>query len=420
MTANRVVNVIALGFLSCLFMGVAGCGWFDEDVCLLDTPEGSHRLSPDGRAVAFINQNTFNYLLYNGDYLSEYRDCKFDCVVREFSQLFSNNPDSLVMVLDCENYAVRYARLGLERGYNYFEDEIPEEIHYEIWQEHMEYDPRIISHNRTFRIFESGLGAKWLTPFPPGPSNLWGYSFLMDRGELEWGAFLHEFGHHWGARLDGPPALANQIELSKHHWGYSSVGGQLGGWIPGSLMADENGMCHADVARIAPWGRGSTAIPYAPLELYLMGLLGPEEVPPIEVVVGHDYLHDASPTDTVEFPASATQTITIDAIIKANGPRLPAVEDSPKHFKLALVVLTDHELTDAEWDDYQRSMDFMAAPEERFLDEAFPKEQYPARHIVWEYFTGVDVDEGGHLPYLNFYLATGGRATIEFVELVPR
>ena len=420
MTTKRIADAAICGMVVLSLAGAPGCGLFGEDVCFLDSPDSYYRLSPNGSAVSLVNANAFSHLLNGGEHVGEPLDCRFDCLVREFSRLFDNTPDSLVIVLDCEEYFETRVRLALERGYDYFEDDIPISVYYEIFQDAHHCDPRVGSRHRTFRTFESGLGFTWPNPFPPGASSLWGYSFLMSRANLDSGAFLHEFAHHWGAHLDGPPVLSNQIELSDHHWGYSSVGGQLGGWIPGSLVADENGIYQAHVSQVAPWGRSTTAIAYAPLELYLMGLVGPEEVPPVEVVVGCDYLYDAGPTDTVEFPASATQTITIDAIIEANGPRLPSVEDSPKHFKLALVVLTDHELTDTEWDDYGRAMDFMSAPEERFLDEAFPKEQYPARHIVWEYFTGVDVDTGAHLPYLNFYQATGGRATIEFVELVPK
>lgn len=192
-----------------------------------------------------------------------------------------------------------------------------------------------------------------------------------------------------------------------------SVGGVLGGWLPGLLVSTGEGVYEADVA---PAGRASGKWPYAPLELYLMGLAGPEEVPPIEVAVAVKRLRSDI------FSASAIETVTIEQIIEANGPRLPAVEDSPKHFKLALVVLTDHELSDAQWDFYERAMDFLAAPEERLLNDAFPAELYPAHFRVWTSPAGDEPAENNttDLPFLNFYTATGGRGTMEFVTLVPK
>ena len=99
MTAKRFLNAVACGLVSWLFVVAGGCGWFDEDICFLNTPQSSHRLSPDGRAVAFINSVAFDYLLYNRDYLTDFPDCKFNCVVREFSRLFSNSPDSTIQIL---------------------------------------------------------------------------------------------------------------------------------------------------------------------------------------------------------------------------------------------------------------------------------------------------------------------------------
>ena len=67
-------------------------------------------------------------------------------------------------------------------------------------------------------------------------------------------------------------------------------------------------------------------------------------------------------------------------------------------------------------------MDFMAAPEERFLNAALPEDRYPGRHSVWEFLSGDEMAENNttDLPYLNFFMATGGRGTIEFVELAAR
>ena len=109
-------------------------------------------------------------------------------------------------------------------------------------------------------------------------------------------------------------------------------------------------------------------------------------------------------------------------IIEANGPRMPGVDESEKHFKLALIILTDHELSDAEWDFYNRSMDFTAAAESRDVLDSFPEETYPEYYhllsALLDRFGDLSyVDRGPEQVLLNFYMATGGRGTIEFVQI---
>ena len=115
-----------------------------------------------------------------------------------------------------------------------------------------------------------------------------------------------------------------------------------------------------------------------------------------------------------QFRASGFERVTIDDIIAANGPRLPAVGDAPTHFELGLVILTDHPLTAREWAFYDTAIAFMSAPEIRFVDEQFSEDMFLPERLAWDQDRRLD---GAHLPYLNFHMSTDFRGTIEFVSL---
>jgi len=409
--------VVAMAAYGCL--GPTGC---DVDVCFLDGPESCYQLGPDDRAVAFVDPQSYTRLLH-------WRDLgrpRFGCVVDEFTRLFENRPDCLVIVLDFEASFVTHQRLFFERGYDLCNPEGTRIVPTETLTEVLDVFFALPSapsgaFNWSYRRFERGVGISLLDPFPRGPSTLRGYVFLPRKEDLVAGRFLHEFCHFWAAHLDGPRDLATQVNHSRSHWGYTSVGGMLGGWAPGSLVRVDEGVYQADVA---PAGKAVNKRPFAPLELYLMGLIGPEEVPPIDVAVDVKRLGKTEDRQDL-FSASAIKTVTIEQIVAANGPREPSVEHSRKNFKLALVILTDHPLTCEEWGFYMRAVEFMSAPEERSLNEAFPEEMYPAHNISWKISSDLCQNEMGDeqnadLPFVNFFTATGGKGTIEFVELVQR
>lgn len=79
---------------------------------------------------------------------------------------------------------------------------------------------------------------------------------------------------------------------------------------------------------------------YSHLDLYLMGLIAPAEVPTFFLLknlvpVGKDSNgHPIFKADRIK--------VTIDDVIAAEGPRLPAVGQAQKRFNTGMVVIVEH------------------------------------------------------------------------------
>src|SRR5690606_33315670 len=93
---------------------------------------------------------------------------------------------------------------------------------------------------------------------------------------------------------------------------------------------------------------------YTPLDLYLMGALGPEEVPPFRLLDPDPEAEELLDCDGRRLSrASAPQrceplavpgsfrTLTIDDVIEAEGPREPTAEDAPRSFRVAFLLFDD-------------------------------------------------------------------------------
>jgi hypothetical protein len=148
----------------------------------------------------------------------------------------------------------------------------------------------------------------------------------------------HEIGHRWASYLDAPA-----LDLTRPHgvhWGPSNHVGQMGN---GPYLEAVGGGRH--FVTNAEDSEKFTLNPFSTLELYLMGLVGPEAVAPLRFVT--------DPAVTVQFgqslDESATRRVTIDDIVSVYGPRRPAAPDSQKDFRAAIVVVSDRALADTEW-----------------------------------------------------------------------
>jgi len=174
------------------------------------------------------------------------------------------------------------------------------------------------------------------------------------------------------------------------HWGFSNIGGQLGGWQPGSLVDLGNKRYHArdpKTGDVGSWGgfaNGGNGLPYSEFELYTMGLIAASEV-------GHDIkiAKDFKWVDPEKgiFSASSINTVTMDEVIKIDGLRSPGPSESQKQFRILYVILADKPLTLGQWQSF---------------DEDVSSFQLPA-------------DNGSSL--YNFWEATRGLATLKMDEL---
>lgn len=156
----------------------------------------------------------------------------------------------------------------------------------------------------------------------------------------------HEFGHGWGIDINPIQLLGRGFV----HWNFFLH-------TAGSFMGGNDIRDNGD-------GTFTTLAPkdiYGPLDLYLMGLLKPEDVPPTFLVVDpYDIdipppfddpslwgnLRFLNPMADVTFRGEKEE-VTIEGIIAANGERIPDAGSSQKDFRVAFILLTMGESTPA-------------------------------------------------------------------------
>lgn len=193
---------------------------------------------------------------------------------------------------------------------------------------------------------------------------------------------VHEIGHRW-INYSKDPVLGP----GGAHWPLSTMGlGVMGVSLPGNgegvtfpwlLTALGDGTVRVN--------KTTASVHYTPLDLYLMGLIPPDSVAPVQVLPPTTGL--SALADGVILPAT---TFTIADYIAANGERVPSSANAQRDFTMACLVLT-----------YGR---LMTASEMAFFDAAC------ARAETRTPLTTVDGLATEQAP--GFYLATGGRATL--------
>ena len=149
----------------------------------------------------------------------------------------------------------------------------------------------------------------------------------------------HEFGHTWLAFID-PPVL---LTRDRAHWNFFL---HTSGSLLGGNDIQDNG--DGSFITLAPKNI------YSPLDLYLMGLLKPEDVPPTFLVTEPHDLDLPPPYDQQTITADQLQgtyslgdvgfrgdkqEVRIEDIIAVNGMRIPDAESSQKDFRTAFILL---------------------------------------------------------------------------------
>lgn len=207
-------------------------------------------------------------------------------------------------------------------------------------------------------------------------------TYLKDSGggldSLRGGPLLHEMAHH----------VANYVlpTVNLGHWGFSSVGGQLGGWFESSLQDLGNSRYQGNFGLAA---NGGNSVAFSPLELFLMGMIPASEVPAVRVA------KDAQWVDVSKgiFSASGFDTYTAEQIASmAVNP--PSTSKTRKALRAAVVVLTNK--------------DSLAVADVSLLNQAVAQFTYKGPNGDVPAPTGVGVYRG----IKNYWEATGGRATL--------
>lgn len=170
------------------------------------------------------------------------------------------------------------------------------------------------------------------------------------------GPFLHELAHYWCAVDIGQEyALVDGSYKESIHWGTSDIDGILGGFNYQTLKRNVDGNPQkywATSTRAQEWGFDGFSQElsngyFAPIELYLMGLLPAESVPDMHVF--HDVTLEQETWGDGTFYAKSESTVTMDDFIKKYGKRKPDYKDSQKDFRALVVVVTDQPVSEEHW-----------------------------------------------------------------------
>ncbi len=172
--------------------------------------------------------------------------------------------------------------------------------------------------------------------------------------------FLLELSHVWGPNVLLPATDGGVAEDAlwgySYHWSYWFDPG--GGSPAGGNVWKDNGDGTFTAASQLPG-----EVTYSMLDLYLMGLAEPSEVPPAKLLVNavppNDVLDpfNGKKLSNVSFPnftgkpvtVTATSVpVTVDDVIAANGTRLPAAKDAQKAFTLGIVLLVAANATEQD------------------------------------------------------------------------
>jgi hypothetical protein len=164
----------------------------------------------------------------------------------------------------------------------------------------------------------------------------------------------HELSHYWAAHLDARFGFGKDSEQDYgSHWGMTSVNGQLGGFdeasmecvtpagaLPPGCTPESNGNIRYSFDLFYPYV--NRAVDYAPLELYLMGLTPPSDVPDrflrLEDAAFSQVELDSA-TNRMTLEASGTSELLFSDILDFHGER-PLATEAEKHLTAAFVVVS--------------------------------------------------------------------------------
>ena len=294
-------------------------------------------------------------------------------VVRQITQFAD------VVVVMSVSGSLRTAELDFTALARKFHDHYPDEFDYLIFVSNLPRleDNQFYRYVGAYRSVQNAVEGIGLGLFGSSEGTLKGTIHMPYRTAILNGPMLHEIWHTW-ANYTVPTSV-------RAHWGYSSANGQLGGFDPENLLVLGNGLYSG--GDFGPHANGGNSVPYSPIELYLAGLIPPQEVPALWVA--KDGKFERRESGNVIFSASEIETWSVQRIVAEHGVRVPDWTTSQKRFRAAAVLLTDDEFT--------------ATP--TILQQV-------ADHVRTFSHPGPD-----RFRLFNFWEATGGRATLKMDDL---
>lgn len=209
------------------------------------------------------------------------------------------------------------------------------------------------------------------------------------------GPTLHETLHYWSMFLDARFGFGRDRETNfGAHWGVAGVNGQHGGFDqdtlqcrvpaggrPPGCMAEADGVIRVTVANFGPNANGGDSRPFAPIELYLMGLVPRAEAGgPFVVLDGARFVSTDNATRRMLFEITGSHTVSLEEIVGVHGERAPAPAEQ-RAFRGAFVVFSAEPVSAQRMDALER----------------------------WASIFGNDTP---HNALYSFERATGGRATM--------
>lgn len=190
------------------------------------------------------------------------------------------------------------------------------------------------------------------------------------------GPFLHEIAHTWGNKGFIPTTVGG-------HWGYASTAGQLGGFD--ELIDLGNNTYRGRLNDRDGFGgnaNGGNSIVYGNLELYLMGLIGSNELETIQVAV-----NPVNGNSAGEFTADAIEMYSAENRVAEHGARVPSFENSQKEFKALTVIIST---------------------------EAISQDKITEINLSLENFSKAAAPDATWGTVKNFWQATQGKASFDF------
>ncbi|MBT8298338.1 MAG: hypothetical protein KJO52_08385, partial [Maribacter sp.] len=162
------------------------------------------------------------------------------------------------------------------------------------------------------------------------------------------GPFLHEIMHYWGNQGFIPTTVGG-------HWGYSNVGGQLGGFDEVTALGNNSYQGKMEGANgFGTFANGGNSVRYGNLELYLMGLIGADELNDVQ------YAENPESQGYGKFTADEIITFSAAQLIAEHGSRIPSVENSQKEFNAITVVLSHGKMSDSDLADISTNLENFA------------------------------------------------------------